>query len=443
VKRPPTRHIDEARSELIASIRKQFEELALEKILVIEDAFGRFSLGCWGDRSAESSLQKSLDTIAPFGASLFWAPTPTEFDPLDLTRSWDEASLVFDDKDDIVEGVRLIVRHRMLPAWQQCREESLWTTDTGDACPIIAFYSFKGGMGRTTALAAFAIQRARVGEHVVVVDLDLDAPGLGSVLPAVATPPFGVVDYLLEMPVIGRQPDELLDYSCIVDLGKIPTSGSIRMFTAGRLDRHYLGKIARLDFEQPGEDTDLRHPLDELLLQIRDRFKPDWLLLDSRTGFSETAGMLLSGLAHLHVLVGVASEQSWEGLAYAVRKLGEERVMRGYSQGEVLLVHGLVPTLNRDALDDLTQRFSERARDLFKEAYYAADDDDHRDENLWYVSDAIGDSSPHWPWTLSYSTALAQTVKLNDLVDALDSNTSGYMQFCDALAARANRGEQT
>lgn len=439
--RTPTLHLDEARTNLIASIRERFEELKLEQILIIEDAFGRFSLGCWGERSAESSLQKCLDTIAPFGASLFWSPTSAEFDPLELSRSWDEASVLKDGEGELVEGIRLIVRHRMLPAWQQCREEPLWPTGPGSACPIVAFYSFKGGMGRTTALAAFAIHRARLGERVVVVDLDLDAPGLGSVLPAVAPPPYGVVDYLLEMPIIGRQPDDLLDYSCNVDLGKEPTSGSIRMFTAGRMDRHYLGKIARLDFEQPGEGTAPRHPLDELLLQVRDTYQPDWLLLDSRTGFSETAGMLLSGLAHLHVLVGVHSAQSWEGLTYAIRKLGEERVLRGYQQGEVLLVHGLVPELKKDAVDDLSQRFSERAKDLFEEAYYT-DDDDRRDDNLWYVSDAVGDSSPHWPWPLSYSVALAQSVKLNDLVDALESNKSGYMQFCDALAVRAKPGDQ-
>ena len=55
-------------------------------------------------------------------------------------------------------------------------------------------------MGRTTALLSLAIQVAREGKRVVVVDLDLEAPGLLSALP----PPEGqevqggVVDFLLE-----------------------------------------------------------------------------------------------------------------------------------------------------------------------------------------------------------------------------------------------------
>lgn len=439
--RTPTLHLDEARTLLVASIREKFDELKLERVLVIEDAFGRFSLGCWGDRCCEPSLQEFLDAIAPYGASLFWAPIRGEFDPLELERSWNDASAIIDVDGDDIEGVRLIVRHRMLPAWQQCRKEPLWPTGASHSCPIISFYSFKGGMGRTTALAAFAIHRARQGERVVVVDLDLDAPGLGSVLPAVALPPYGVVDYLLEMPVVGHRPDDLLDYSSNVDLGNEPTSGSIRMFTAGRMDPHYLGKIARLDFEQPDEDMSLRHPMDELLLQIKDKFQPDWLLLDSRTGFSETAGMLLSGIAHLHVLVGVDSDQSWNGLTYAIRKLGAERLARGYQQGEVLLVHGLVPELKKDALDDLSQRFMERAEELFQLEFYAAEDG-RVDDAIWYLSDADGRSSPHWPWPLSYSASLAQSVKVNDLVEALESNRSGYLQFCDALLARARPGDQ-
>jgi len=76
----------------------------------------------------------------------------------------------------------------------------------------VAFYSFKGGVGRSTALAAFAIHRAREGERVAVIDADLDAPGIGTLLAADAegtTARWGVADYLLER-AIG--PVDLRDY---------------------------------------------------------------------------------------------------------------------------------------------------------------------------------------------------------------------------------------
>lgn len=59
----------------------------------------------------------------------------------------------------------------------------------------IAFYSFKGGVGRTTALTHIAWTLARRGRKVVVVDLDLEAPGLSSAFQSVKSPPNGIVDY--------------------------------------------------------------------------------------------------------------------------------------------------------------------------------------------------------------------------------------------------------
>src|SRR5713226_949911 len=43
---------------------------------------------------------------------------------------------------------------------------------------IVTFYSWKGGVGRTMALANVAIQLARKGHSVLAVDWDLEAPGL-------------------------------------------------------------------------------------------------------------------------------------------------------------------------------------------------------------------------------------------------------------------------
>ena len=43
---------------------------------------------------------------------------------------------------------------------------------------IITFYSYKGGVGRTMALANVAVLLAQRGLHVLAVDWDLEAPGL-------------------------------------------------------------------------------------------------------------------------------------------------------------------------------------------------------------------------------------------------------------------------
>src|SRR3569833_142258 len=69
--------------------------------------------------------------------------------------------------------------------------------------PRVAFYSYKGGVGRSTALAIVARQLAREGFSVAVIDLDLEAPGINSLLLAQSVPsPIGVVDYLYHAPRI-------------------------------------------------------------------------------------------------------------------------------------------------------------------------------------------------------------------------------------------------
>src|SRR5262249_32270779 len=49
---------------------------------------------------------------------------------------------------------------------------------------IISFYSYKGGVGRSMAMANLAVLFARAGFRVLVVDFDLEAPGLESYLVA-------------------------------------------------------------------------------------------------------------------------------------------------------------------------------------------------------------------------------------------------------------------
>src|SRR5882757_8738219 len=43
---------------------------------------------------------------------------------------------------------------------------------------IVTFYSYKGGTGRSMALANFAWLTAASGKRVLVIDWDLEAPGL-------------------------------------------------------------------------------------------------------------------------------------------------------------------------------------------------------------------------------------------------------------------------
>jgi hypothetical protein len=94
-----------------------------------------------------------------------------------------------------VEGITLRWKREVLATegnWASIAPES-----TG--APRIVFFSIKGGVGRSTALAASAWAQAQAGQRVLVLDLDLESPGLSSaLLPEERRPTYGIADWLVE-----------------------------------------------------------------------------------------------------------------------------------------------------------------------------------------------------------------------------------------------------
>jgi len=61
----------------------------------------------------------------------------------------------------------------------------------------VTFYSFKGGVGRTLALMNVASELAKTGNNVVVLDFDLEAPGLNTFdCFDERVPKFGLMDFI-------------------------------------------------------------------------------------------------------------------------------------------------------------------------------------------------------------------------------------------------------
>jgi hypothetical protein len=265
---------------------------------------------------------------------------------------------------------------------------------------------------------------------VVVVDFDLDAPGVGKLLAADdkgATSHWGIVDFLLER-AHGVVPLSDYYHPC----RRVAGEGDIVVFPAGRIDGEYADKLARVDFDQPPNDTD--SPVLHLLRNIHADLKPDWILLDARTGISEPAGFLLSGLAHLHVLFGTTSEQSWHGLTVVIDKLGRQRVLNGRPQAECVLVQALVPA-HVEAARYATEAFTERARSAFTDLYYAEEPEDPSDERFWDVRDLDSEDAPHVPVPISYEEQLAHFSDIADIADLL-AESAAYRILEERIAGR-------
>ena len=196
---------------------------------------------------------------------------------------------------------------------------------------ICTFYSYKGGVGRTVALANLAELFYQAGLRVLVVDWDLTAPGLESYFPTLepqqvlAQP--GLIDMLLQYKeYMSNAPVDNAPFALenpshylipVYDDGFAP--GSLHLLTAGRRlsaqPLAYQQAVLTFDWQEfydiwEGERyfTWLRAQFAELA---------DIVLLDCRAGFSEMGNVCTYHLADVVLLFCAPEPQNLDG-AYAM-----------------------------------------------------------------------------------------------------------------------------
>lgn len=191
----------------------------------------------------------------------------------------------------------------------------------------VTFYSVKGGVGRSTALAYASRILARRGKKVVCVDLDLEAPGLAALLGVEdqVNDNQGVLQLLLAL-----DRGEKVDIS--KHLLKVDNADELYCVPAGRISAEYA---RLLQFVNPTAwYTEERNPLKELVSALRNDlpFLPDVILVDSRTGLSEISAPLLFDFADLAIIAFFPHPQAERANREVVRALmasKNERVIGG------------------------------------------------------------------------------------------------------------------
>lgn len=186
----------------------------------------------------------------------------------------------------------------------------------------VAFYSYKGGVGRTLLVANTAQFLAMSGHSVVALDLDLEAPGLHHKLGnrdilnrAQSGALSGVVDELLDALENEPRNRSLRQTAIEVDLPS-GTSGSLLLIPAGSAPSHtYWAALERLTnlLRTPQRNGGLLEAVLDLQAQIAAEFAPEYLLIDSRTGITELGGLATSILADRVVCLTTTAPESVEG----------------------------------------------------------------------------------------------------------------------------------
>jgi len=179
---------------------------------------------------------------------------------------------------------------------------------------VVTFYSFKGGVGRTMALVNTSVALARVGRGVLVVDFDLEAPGIPSYsVFQKAMDCKGVVDYVTEYRSMGIAPDAR-DYISPCDI----ENNRIWVMPAGCHTRPgYNEALNSIDWQDLYEHRDGYLMFEDLKQQWKqfDGEGFDYVLIDSRTGHTDVGGICTRQLPDAVMVMFLPNDQNIDGLA--------------------------------------------------------------------------------------------------------------------------------
>jgi cellulose biosynthesis protein BcsQ len=183
---------------------------------------------------------------------------------------------------------------------------------------VYTFYSYKGGVGRSMAVANVGALLALAGQRVLLVDWDLEAPGLETYFrsparlagdPAIVP---GVVD-LLHAQVEG---EPLHWTACLLRAYFLETG--LDIISAGQRSADYRHRVQSLDWESMYREHRIGNYVNALREEWRDAY--DFVLIDSRTGVTDIGDICTVLLPDALVLMFVTSYQNVEGIKGAMAR---------------------------------------------------------------------------------------------------------------------------
>lgn len=200
---------------------------------------------------------------------------------------------------------------------------------------VITFYSYKGGTGRSMALANVAWILAAAGRRVLVIDWDLEAPGIHRYFrPFLMDQELVATDGLMDL--IDRYTSEAIqplaegetlapdwwkpladfeDFTVTLDYPHFPQGGQIDFLPAGRQTDAYALKVNAFNWQNFYD----RLGGGGFLEAVKERAVTgyDYVLIDSRTGVSDTAGICTVQLPDTLIVCFTYNNQSIKGAAAA------------------------------------------------------------------------------------------------------------------------------
>lgn len=225
-------------------------------------------------------------------------------------------------------------RYRLSPYFEKKGEND---TRKKESVPVITFYSYKGGMGRTTTMISYAINLAMQNKRVFILDCDLEAPGYLNFFDLSNQKDLkngeinGFVEYVNDTQ-FRKDPDSIDISRYTIDVGQYLSTKysyklhNIWLMPAGNLNEneddsitknrnyHRMGYLEGLSRLNLTNTRVVQQTFNQLFEKINKDIEPDVILIDSRTGFNDIIGTAITYFSNTIVGFFGSNKQTVPGL---------------------------------------------------------------------------------------------------------------------------------
>ncbi|WP_422632056.1 KGGVGR-motif variant AAA ATPase [Pseudokineococcus marinus] len=309
----------------------------------------------------------------------------------------------------------------------------------------MALYSFKGGVGRSTAGAWLARVESGRGKCVLVVDLDLESPGVSNLLSHVGDlPSHGVVDQMVETAVGNVEELDTVALAHIDDL----TAGEVWIAPAQGRPREgytFLPKLNRvyspitIDGRPLTFADRVESAVSASVEAVRRRSRePDLVLLDSRAGLHDIAAAVVTRLAGTTLVFSGDSEATWIGYGNLASEWGSNAALATRMRSNIKMVASLAPDVGEEAY---LARFAERSYACWSSIYDDLQAGDAYDEDA-YNPPPNDTSAPHYPLPITFDPTLRHLERASFLA-AFESRVAqaAFQRFTQGVQDIIDSGE--
>ena len=204
---------------------------------------------------------------------------------------------------------------------------------------LFTFYSFKGGVGRSMCLANVAALLAASGRKVLIVDWDLEAPGIERYFhnsPSRVEDARQVKRGLVELMQALAEGTPMDWRTCLLQAFPFGTQRQLSIMPSGQQDGGYAARVHALNWEKLFRENRLGEALEALREEWLNEY--DFVFVDSRTGFTDAGNICTIHLPDVLVLLFTTNDQSLNGVIDVARRARIVRKELPYDRKSLVVI---------------------------------------------------------------------------------------------------------